>query len=166
MLWLDGLEFLLGRPVQRLGGRRRGRPLSDLLACTPDQRILVIDTKASAKPFEMGTPELRPLEEYAKRQSVRQAGGPGVGGVVLVAASFAQDEHRLDELSKDFLSSARLPLAFLEVESLILMVNAMKEKSRLRNTIQWARILCVGGLVSMRKFREELDAAASERYVS
>lgn len=160
----DGLEFLLGKPVQRLGGRKRGRPVSDLLACTPDQSILVIDTKASTKAFEVGVPELRPLEDYAKRQSVRQTGGPDVSGVLLAAASFAQDERRLEDLAKDFLSSAKVPLTFLEAENLVRMVDSMRNKVRLRNTIRWARILCAGGLVSMKRFDEELEATASERY--
>ena len=48
----DGLEFIFGRRVKRLGGRRRGRSVSNMQAQMPTGHVLVVDAKASASGFD------------------------------------------------------------------------------------------------------------------
>lgn len=160
----DGLEFLFGWRVQRLGGRRRGSDVVDLVAHTPDRRILVLDTKASAMAFSVGMPQLRPLQDYVRRQAVRQEGLADVGAAVLIAASFAQSPERLNELSGSFLAEARIPLTFLTTDVFCAMVEELRCRSHLRNRIRWNRIFCSGGLVTLRRFQEEVAAAEDESY--
>jgi hypothetical protein len=160
----DGLEFVFGRRVRRLGGRRRGRRVSDMIVQTPDGKILVIDAKASHQDYEVNGAGLRPLSEYVKNQKIRQLGRPEVSAAVLIANQFAQALTRLYELNGEFLSENGIPLTFLEVSTLLEMIQQMKKNPMLRNTLHWARIFCSGGLVESRKFEADLKAALDETY--
>src|SRR5262249_22987089 len=109
----DGLEFLFGRRVQRLGGAARGRKVPDLLAQSPDRRLLVVDAKASKDPFDASSPQLRPLAEYVNKQKVRQQGVIEVSSALIVASAFKQEIHALQEISGEFLTETQIPVAFL-----------------------------------------------------
>lgn len=159
----DGLEFLLGHRVRRLGGRRRGRVVSDLLGRTPDDRVIVIDAKASSSPCEVSWPGLRPLVDYVTTQRIRQQGQLEVSGAVLVAARFQQSADRLQELSAQFLADTRVPLSYLQAADLVAMVIELSRRPELRNGIRWRRILCAGGVVSLAVFRDEIQSAGEQR---
>ncbi|MEX2030712.1 MAG: hypothetical protein WD906_07065 [Anaerolineales bacterium] len=160
----DGLEFLFGHRVHRLGSRRRVRPVSDMIAQTPDRRVILVDAKASSSPFDVGIPELRPLSEYLHRHQHRQTGADPISAVTVVAAEFRQDEDRLQELSDGFLAEERVPLSFLRVDTLITMINALIHAPWLRNRIRWSHIVCAGSLVSVDRFNRDVDDARAERF--
>lgn len=160
----DGLEFIFGRRVCRLGGRRRGRNIGDMITQTSDRKILIVDAKASSHNYDVGWPELRPLAEYVKNQKIRQRGRLELSAAVLVANQFEQDSERLSELNGKFLSDTSIPLAFLEVETILKIVDQMKHNPIVRNTLRWARIFCSGGVVKRRLFEEEFDAAIEETF--
>jgi hypothetical protein len=160
----DGLEFIFGRRVRRLGGRRPGQIISDMITQTSDHKILIIDAKASSHNYDVGGPELRPLTEYVKNQKIRQRGRLELSAAVLVANQFEQDNERLNELNGAFLSDTSIPLAFLEVDTMLKIVEKMRQQPIQRNTLRWARIFCSGGLVKPRLFEQELKAAIEETF--
>lgn len=160
----DGLEFMFGRRVRRLGGRKRGQRISDMITQTSDRKILIIDAKASSHNYDVGGPELRPLTEYVKNQKIRQRGRLELSTAVLVANQFKQDTERLNELNGEFLSDTGIPLAFLEVGTMLKIVEQMRKHPILRNTLRWARIFCSGGEVKLRLFKQELKAAIEETF--
>jgi len=123
---------------------------------------LIVDTKASEKPYSVGAPELRPLTEYVKKQKIRQKGRLEVSAALLVADQFEQDSERLQELSGEFLADTGIPLSFLEVSTLIGIIDAMVNNARARNIIRWAQSFCAGGIILMVKFNDELSAAIRE----
>lgn len=86
----DGLEFILGRRAHRLGGRRRGQRLSDIVAVLPTSDLLIVDTKAAKDGFDSSWPALRPLMEYVKKQQQRQHGYNAVHSAVVVSSRFTQ----------------------------------------------------------------------------
>lgn len=159
----DGLEFILGRRVLRMGGHRRGQAVSDMMTVTPDERLLVIDAKASEDAYTVTVETLRPLAEYVKRQQQRQQGHAEVAGTLLVAASFAQPNTRLSEVSNGFLADTRVPLALLTVDVLLEMIERLRERPDLRNALRWAQVFCRPGLVDVKLFRQELRDAGKER---
>jgi hypothetical protein len=158
----DGFEFIFGRRVRRLGGGKRGMRVSDMVTQTPDGSVIVIDAKASAAPYDVGFPELRPLVEYVNNQHVRQTGSPCVGAAVLVAAAFKQDAKRLSELSGEFNAEARVPATFLEAGGLALLVAVLSQAPVMRNKLRWRHILCRGGLVDNSAIETELRSAEDE----
>ncbi|MCJ7767171.1 hypothetical protein MUP79_02105 [Candidatus Bathyarchaeota archaeon] len=158
----DGLEYLFGKRVRRLGGHKRGRRSSDILAQTPDSRIIIVDAKASDDLYDVGSPELRPLKEYIETQKTRQRGRLEVGAALLVARGFRQNVNRLNELNGEFISDTRIPISFMEVDTLLHMINTLSRNSRYRNTIQWTRVVCAGGLVLAKKFNQELETAIEQ----
>ncbi len=160
----DGLEFVFGRRVLRLGNRRRGQKVGDQITQTPDQQVLLVDAKASRAPYDSGLPELRPLKEYVQLQRSRQRGQFPLASALVVAREFAQSEAGLAELASDFLAEAKLPVAFLEVELLLKMIADLSEAPRIRNAINWSRIFTRGGLVARKIFSEELRNAKEQRY--
>jgi|GEM_PF-932164 hypothetical protein len=162
----DGLEFIFGRRVRRLGGRRPGQIISDMITQTPDHKVLIIDAKASSHNYNVGVAKLRPLTEYVKNQKIRQRGRHELSAAILVANQFEQDNERLNELNGTFLSDTGIPLAFLEVNTLLKIVEKMRQQPILRNTLRWARIFCSGGLVKGRLFEQELKAAIEETFKS
>ncbi len=159
----DGLEFLFGRRVRRMGGARPGRRVSDMVTQTPDERILVIDAKASSEPFSVTMAGLRPLMEYVQVQQRRQLGHAQVGAAVLVANAFQQDEERIQNTSNEFLSETRVPLSCLQVEVLLHMVEHLSRCAQLRNGIRWGRLFCQCGPVMAKQFQEEAAAAEEQR---
>lgn len=159
----DGLEFLFGRHVRRMGGTRRGQRVSDIIALTPDERVLVVDAKASAKRYDPTWPKLRPLVEYVKAQQARQKGQLDVGGAIVVAAGFKHSSTALMELHGEFFTETRVPITFVDVEVLLTLVDRMTERPDLRNAVAWAKLFCRGGRLTGTHVRRELDAADAER---
>lgn len=157
-----GLEFVFGRRVRRLGGRTRGRRVSDIQAQTPQERIIVVDAKAAGGGFDVQWPELRPLIEYVARQKDRQRGQLAVKGALIVSSQFRQPSERLQELSNEFLAETGVPVSFLKAEDLRRIVEVLTANVQARNAIRWNQIL-KGGLVEIHDFEREMRAVDSER---
>jgi hypothetical protein len=158
----DGFEFVLGHRVRRLGARMRGEPVADVLLRTPDDKIIVVDAKASKAAFSVGADELRPIREYVKRQRQRQQGDLPVNGALIVANTFEQDELRLVEISNDLLSEMGVPLAFLETSTLVQMVTDFSFGPYLRNKLRWAKVLCRVGCIRVEEFKQEYASTRNE----
>lgn len=160
----DGLEFVLGQRVRRMGGKKRGKRVSDMIAQIPNSKVLVVDAKASGHAFDLNWTALRPLVEYTNAQKLRQRGQLDVGGAVLVAAAFKQPSDQIVEVAGDFQSETSIPLVCLNADTLASMVKQLSFKPHLRNAINWAKIFCRSGVVAFERFQKEVDAAESERY--
>ena len=159
----DGFEFVLGRRVRRLGGVARGRRVSDLLAHTPDDLLLVVDAKATGGEFDASGHNLRALAEYVKTQQRRQSGAIRVAGAVIVAPAFAQDEAGLLTSALDFHADTQVPARFLTAETLTALVAQMAEYPRLRGALRWTRLLARPGLLTADAVRAEVREALGER---
>jgi hypothetical protein len=159
----DGLEFVLGRRVLPLGGGRRGQRVTDMVAQTPDERVLVVDAKASKGPYDAATPKMRPLGEYVSLQRKRQRGQVAVSAALIIADRFVQNAGQLGEVSKVFLSEHGAPASFLEIAGLELLVVSLGAEPFLRGAINWALLLCGGGLVTEASIKREVTAAQTQR---
>jgi hypothetical protein len=159
----DGLEFLFGNRVRRLGGAARGARVPDLLAHTPDERLLVVDTKASKDSFDASWPELRPLVEYVERQQGRQRGAIEVASALVVAPAFEQDADGLVAVGSQFLVETHVPASFLTADVLLKMVTTLRNRPRLRTAINWGSLLCQPRLVSVVAFEREVESAVREK---
>lgn len=160
----DGLEFMLGRRVRRLGGARRASRVGDVIAMTVDEAVFVIDAKASGGPYDASWPNLRPLVEYVGVQQRRQLGHAAVSGAVLVAGGFKQGNPRLVELSAEFLAETRTTLTFLETATLSEAVGALATNPGVRNAVLWSRLLARPGKLSWAQITQGITAAEAERY--
>lgn len=158
----DGLEFIFGHRVRRLGGRVRGRSVSDIQAQMPTKQVLVVDTKASAVGFNVTQSELRPLIEYVKRQRVRQRGQVELFGALISSSNFKQDDNRLLELCLDFSVEAQVPLSFIDADVLAETVNLFRKRPDVRNGIRWNQIF-KGGRISLSIIETEMRAVDDER---
>ena len=157
-----GLEFIFGRRVRRLGGRVRGRPVSDMQAQMPIGDVLVVDAKASANGFDVTWSELRPLVEYVKRQRVRQSGQVELFGALMSSSDFKQKDDRLLQLSLEFGAEAKVPLSFIDAGVLAATINLFREKPAARNGIRWNQIF-KGGRIPLSIIEKELQAVDDER---
>ena len=158
----SGLEFIFGRRVRRLGGRLRGRPVSDMQAQMPTGDVLVVDTKASADGFNVTWSELRPLVEYVRHQRVRQRGQVELFGALILSSSFKQNDDRLLELSSRFFAEVRVPLSFIDADVLAATVNLFQKRPDVRNGIHWNQIF-KGGRICLSMIRNEMHAVDNER---
>ena len=161
----DGLEFIFGRRVRRLGGRRRGRPVSDMQAQMPTGHVLVVDAKASADGFDVTWPELRPLVEYVKRQHVRQQSQVELFGALVSSFNFKQSDDRLLELCLEFIAEVRVPLSFIDTEVLVATIDLFRNRPDARNGIRWNRIF-KGGRIPLSSIEKELQAVDDERVMN
>jgi len=159
----DGLEFIFGRKVRRLGAAKRGQKVSDMIAQTPEGSVLVLDAKATSKSFNAAIFELRALAEYTQNQRLRQRGFADVFAAVVVSRAFDQDEAALSQISREFTSQAGVPVAFLETKTLIHFINCLRDQPNLRSGLKW-RFLFAGGLVTSEMFDAEIEALKAERY--
>ena len=128
----DGMEFCLGRSVRRLGAKKRGQKVSDLITQIPEGQVLVIDAKASEGQFNAAIHELRALAEYTRNQRLRQKGFNEVIGALIVAREFKQARTSLANISREFLAETQVPAAFLQVSSICHLVTTFKEEPHLR----------------------------------
>jgi len=159
----DGFELVFGRKVRRMGARKRGQRVSDMITQIPDGAVLVVDAKATAGAFSATISELRPLIEYTRMQRLRQRGHNEVFAAVLVAPAFDQDASGLSSVSKQFLAETGVPVAFLQAALLGQMVTSFSQRPDLRIAVHW-RSLFSGGLIEARDFESELRRADAERY--
>ena len=158
----SGLEFIFGRRVRRLGGRLRGRPVSDMQAQMPTGDVLVVDTKASADGFNVTWSELRPLVEYVRHQRVRQRGQVELFGALILSSNFKQNDDRLSELASRFFAEVRVPLSFIDADVLAATVNLFQKRPDVRNGIHWNQIF-KGGRICLSMIRNEMHAVDNER---
>jgi hypothetical protein len=158
----DGLEFILGRRAHRLGGRRRGQKVGDIIAVLPSTELLVVDAKAAGDGFDANWPSLRPLVEYVKKQQRRQLGYNLVYSAVIVSSGFKQPAMTLQDLSKEFLSETHVPLGFVTAQTLATMVGRIQSSTDIRAAINWKRLFA-GGALTADAFEREMSEAASER---
>jgi len=159
----DGLGFVFGRRVVRLGARKRGQAVSDLVAQLPTSELLVVDGKASSDGFDAAKGSLRALIEYTKRQRDRQQGQFQVLAALVLSSSFRQDDDALAEVARWFLGEARVPLAFMDAPLLVELVRRVRGEPHLRNALRWHQLL-TGGRVTQRAIDAELRSAVEERY--
>ncbi|MDR3721293.1 MAG: hypothetical protein P4L00_06810 [Candidatus Acidoferrales bacterium] len=158
----DGLEFCLGRKVNRMGGRRRGRKVSDMIAALPDFDVAVVDAKASADGFNVVWDELRPLVEYVRKQKTRQQAGGEVVAALVVSSKFQQTGDALAKVTQEFFGETRTPLCLMSAETLAHLVNELLKRPDIRVAIRWKMIFS-GGLILPRNFETEIEAASTER---
>ena len=159
----DGLEFLFGRRVHRLGGGRRGSTVSDMVAQLPNLDLLVVDAKAAKDGFDAGWPAMRPLGEYLERQIHRQRGQNRVIGAVVVSSRFLQDGDALRDLSLRFNAEFGATVAFMLAEVLVEAVHACRVVPRTRNALRWNQVFA-GGLLESSRLAREIAQAVDERY--
>jgi hypothetical protein len=160
----DGLEFVFGQRVKRMGGVQRFKPLPDMLALTPDGLLMLVDAKAAAGGlYEVERPKLRPLAEYVSRQRTRQSGGLPLGSALIVAGSF-EPIGSLDTICNDFMSQHQVPLAVLEIETLLILVVSLRDNPSLRTKLRWRHLFYRAGLIRSKSVVDELGAAQSESW--
>ncbi|MDE0084722.1 MAG: hypothetical protein OXU23_03355 [Candidatus Poribacteria bacterium] len=157
-----GLEFIFGRRVRRLGGRLRGRRVSDMQAQIPTGEVLIVDAKASADGFDVTWPNLRPIVEYAHRQQVRQGGQVELFGALISSSNFKQKDDRLIEISQEFFAEVRVPLSFIDTDVIVKTINLFQMRPDVRNGIRWNQIF-KGGRVYFSMIKNELQAVDNER---
>lgn len=158
----DGLAFLFARRVRWLGGRTRGKPVSDMLAYTPDLKLLLVDAKAAGAGFDASLPELRPLGEYVRRQQTRQHGHAPLYGAVVVSSKFKQAAQDLAKIHSGFFAEYQVPVSFLEAAALGLLVQCLRDQVPLRNAIRWGHLFS-GRLLTSAVVETEVRDAARER---
>ncbi len=159
----DGFEFCFGRKVRRLGARRPGSAVSDMLAQLPDGALMVIDAKGARAGFDATWPSLRALVEYVRNQQQRQRGHNEVFGAVLVSSEFKQDEQSLSELSKRFLGETSAALAIATADHLADMVDLLRDNVGIRNALKWRHLLS-GGVIECNSLEKEIQHALSQRF--
>jgi hypothetical protein len=164
-LTADGLEFLFGRRVARLGGTKRGLRVSDMIAQLPDSSLLIVDCKAYDAGLDVTWASLRALREYVEKQQQYQQGRNEVIAALIVSSGFRQTEARLERRNKEFLGETRVPLCFVEASTLVTMVMQLRGSADLRNSVRW-RSLFSGGLISQVTISKELRAVKTERFDS
>lgn len=156
----DGLEFIFGRRVTRLGAKHRGSRVPDCVCSTPDQAVLLVDAKAASSGFDVSADSLRPLKEYAAQQVQVQRGGLALSGCLIVSSVFQQTTDRLTTISGEFLSDVGVPLGFMTTSTLGEMVGVMRDNTRVRNSIRWRRVFCVSGPVILSRLRDEMQVVS------
>jgi hypothetical protein len=159
----DGLEFCWGRKVNRMGGRRRGKRVSDMIAPLPDFDVAVVDAKASADKFDITWDHLRPLVEYVEKQKKRQQGGGAVIAALVVSSQFQQNEGEIAKISREFIGETRTPLCVMTAETLAYAVNELLRQPDIRAAIRWKAILS-GGPITVQTLEREIHAALAERW--
>ena len=161
----DGFEFVFGRRVRRMGGRKRGLAVSDMLAMLPDAALLVMDAKAAAAGFDVNTDTLRALGEYVRLQQQRQRGYNEVFAAVLVSSTFRQQRVRLNDLSKTFYADWGVPLSMMPAEVLAQVIERVIVHPGIRNAVRWRQVFA-GGAVEWSAAEAEIRRATQERYGS
>jgi len=158
----SGFEFMFGRRVVRLGGRRSGQAVSDVQAQLPSGEVLIVDAKAASEGYDAGWSQLRPLVEYTLAQRRRQSGQVSVQSAVVVSSRFHQPAERLAELSRQFLGATAAPVTFMTADSVIHGIDCLKDDAQLRNGVDW-RTLLTGGLFDTGALDSALGEVASLR---
>src|SRR5262249_17789941 len=142
----DGLGFVFGRRALLLGARKRGQAVTDLIAQLPSSRLVVVDAKAASRGFDASKDSLRALIEYTARQRDRQQGHAGIVASLILSSSFQQTDAALSDVSRWFLSEARVPLAFMDASLLATLVVRVRQAPLMRNAVRWHQLLAGGRL--------------------
>ena len=160
----DGLEFVFGQRVKRMGGVHRFKALADMLALAPDGLLILVDAKAAGGGvYELERPKLRALAEYVQRQRTRQSGTVPLGTALIVAASF-EPAGSLDTICNEFMAQSQVPLALLEVETLVTLVSNLRDAPTLRPKLRWRHIFVRNGVIPPKAVDDEIASAREESW--
>jgi len=159
----DGLEYLLGLRVGRYGGRARGKKVSDLIATLPEQKLLIVDAKATRGSFDASGGGLRALAEYVGVQKARQTGGMPLVGALIVSRAFKQSEIALAKIASQFQADTQVPVTFCTARVLADIVGRLSKDPGSRIAVRWTRVFCGGGLITWRVALKEIEAAITQR---
>lgn len=159
----DGLEYLFGLRVGRYGGRTRGKKVSDLIATLPEQKLLIVDAKATKSSFNASGGGLRALVEYVGVQKTRQTGDMPLVGALVVSRAFKQDEIALARVSSQFQADTQVPVTFCTADVLADIIDRMRKAPGSRIAVRWTRVFCGGGLITSKVALNEIEAAIAQR---
>ena len=159
----DGLEYLLGLRVGRYGGRTRGKKVSDLIATLPEQKLLIVDAKATKGSFDASGGGLRALVEYVGVQKARQTGDMPLVGALVVSRAFKQGEIALAKIASQFQADTQVPVTFCTAHVLADIVDRLSKDPGSRIAVRWTRVFCGGGLITSRVALNEIEAAITQR---
>jgi hypothetical protein len=159
----DGLEYLLGHRVRQLGGKRRGQRVSDMVAQSSDETLMVIDAKASQSSYSVRMSDLRPLIEYVATQKQRQKGNIEVRSAIIVANEFQQCNEELIEVCAEFLSVTGVPLCCLTTLTLLEMIDLISKYPKVKNAVIWRKVFCKVGLAQSKTLKEEILAVLDQQ---
>ena len=159
----DGLEYLFGFRVGRYGGRTRGKKVSDMVATLPEQKLLIVDAKATSGAFDAAGGGLRALAEYVRVQKSRQQGEIPVAGSLVVSSAFRQSGEALGRIQGDFLAETGSPVTFCAADILAEIIRKLSRNPTARIAVRWSRLFCRGGLVERRTADSEINDAAAQR---
>ena len=85
------------------------------------------------------------------------------GAALIVARGFAPEDS-LQQICSDFLTETLPPLTLLEVGTLLLAVDVLRDDPSLRTRIRWRHLLGGIGLLSAARWQEEFRSATTESW--
>jgi hypothetical protein len=137
----EGLGFILGQRVVRLGQDRRFQSRPDGLALPSQGFYALYDAKAARDGYEVDQNGVRQFGSYVtefhnRYSTYRQR----LNSFLVVSGKFKQRDQALDRRSKDFLAEYRVPLCFLTADALGEMIEILSQKPVVRQAINWSRV--------------------------
>ena len=82
---------------------------------------------------------------------------------LIVAGSF-EPAGSLETICNEFMAQSQVPLALLEVETLLNLISTLRDAPTLRTKIRWRHIFVRTGLIPSKAVDDELTAARNESW--
>ena len=85
-------------------------------------------------------------------------------GVALIVAGSFEPVTAVDAICNDFMAQAQVPLALLQVETLLGLIRALRDDPPLRPKLRWRHVFVRTGLVPSKLVDDELTSARNESW--
>jgi hypothetical protein len=162
-----GLQFLVAGRVIRYGQERLFERLPDGVGfAEPRATIFLYDAKAAEHGYKVTSETMRQFADYVRDFRARYKhylGEPHA--FVLVSGTFADGADARKARSEDLYSDCRVPLVFMDAQTLGAATTLFAESPAFRTVVDWGRLLSRTE-VTIADIRKELEARRKDGVVA
>lgn len=135
------LQYLLMEPARRWGNERRFESLPDGVAFGKSGLVLLYDTKAYSKGYEVTADDIRRYADYVNTFHKKYLDSLGrVHSMLVASGTFLHEEKTLRDRSAELYAKVGVPLSFVRARTLGEMVQLLVKEPRLRPSVDWRTV--------------------------
>lgn len=157
-------EFIFGCKVHRYGQERRFEARPDGIIIQDKTFSSIYDTKAYSNGFEITLDSIRQFSSYTSDFRSRYNHFFDLHSFIVVSGKFPHTKRTLENKSRQFLSEANIPLAFITAETIISIIDLLADFPSARRSINWRKIF-VNPIIVPDLVQSELKLISKDKII-
>jgi len=159
------LEFIFGCKVHRYGQERRFEARPDGVVLQDRMFSALYDTKAYSNGYDVTLDSIRQFSSYITEFRSRYDQYYELHSFIVISGSFPHSKDTLESRSRQLLSEANIPLAFMTAESVLQIIGLLSNFPSARRSINWRKIF-VNPVIDPELVQAELELIEKDKIIA